>query len=131
MVTRTATALMARHEGGLPAPLLNHVPHVFGVAPEKQMVRSDAGRIVAVVQHIQSGRDRTVVEFPGQAVSLDPSLSTTPALKLAVAFGGRSCPEPAAIRLLDLGPESVYDRSEYLLHNRSIAYMPDTIPVET
>lgn len=86
------------------------VLHVDLLGPEEQMIRSNAGRVVTVVQDPKAIRDRAEVQFPRYAVSswgnsfsaglhdLDPTVT------LWINLAG---PDPARIRPLNLFPESV------------------------
>lgn len=94
------------------SPLAEAVPDVVSLCPQEQVIRPDAGGIVsvgAVVEDTQSVRDQALVDQPGEAMGvLVPALG----VQLPVAGGRpRACPEPAAVRLLDLLPEPLLPRS--------------------
>lgn len=100
-----AVALTASGDVAGPA-LGDHVGVVVGVRPEEQVGRVHAGRVVAGVEDLEAGRDRTVGQLPGETVgenrpSIDPDL--------AVAVAGRgTSPQPAPSSFLNLRPKPIH-----------------------
>lgn len=96
------------------APLACSISHVVGVCAEKEMVRSDTWRVVAVMADEQAIRDRSVGQFPGHTVRVRPSLAIP---ESAVASWAPHCPGPwptsIRIRLVNLRPEPRSDVSEW------------------
>ena len=86
------------------------VLHVIGMAPEEEVVRSHAARVVAAVQDLPVDRDFTGVLSVGKAMDTLPFVvGAAPdhsVAELGVLVPG---PEPASVRLLDGSPETVYD----------------------
>lgn len=92
-------------------PLAISISRVVGSRPDEKVIRSDARWVVAAVADGEARRDRTVGEFPRDAVR---EFSTTrvaragsehPVLHLPRAQG--ALPFPAAVALADLAPEPI------------------------
>lgn len=80
------------------------VAHVVGGRARIQVLRPDAGRIVAMMQDAQSDRDRAVVEFPRETVGTD-GVSTNPELPVAESVPA-ALPFPTAfVGTVHLRPE--------------------------
>lgn len=88
------------------ATLGAHVSEVVLEGPKEQMGRVYAWPIVAMVTDVHPGRDRSEVEFPREAVGVHVTPPVPPDSKASVATGSPSGPEPAALTLLDLRPET-------------------------
>ncbi len=87
------------------AALLVSVSSVIISRPKKQVVRSDAWRVVAPVEHAKVVRQGLVGQFEG--VSVSEYSRALPGTEYPVAFSHlRSDPQPARLGLLDLAPES-------------------------
>ena len=87
---------------------LNHVSHVVFMGAEKQMRRIDAGWVIAtgaVVQNVQTIRDRTVVQFPRQPMCIDDAWGTV-AVERPIAIPSRAAsPQPALARRVNVLPK--------------------------
>lgn len=86
------------------------IVHVVGVRAEKQMIRPYATTIIATMQYTQSGRDRTVGQFPCDSVggfgnSVDANQPISIRFHAAI-------PKPAAIRFHYSCPEPNFKRTE-------------------
>jgi len=82
-----------------------HVAHVVRLRPEKEMLGANTSAIVAAVQHLEAGRNRSVCHEPretmrGPADCLDPYESVAPSPECP-------CPFPALLALGDLCPEAL------------------------
>lgn len=98
--------------------LTNAILHVIGLCPGEEVFRSDALRIVAVMQYIQTLRWWAVDTFPSKTMSVNPGLVVW--LKSSIA-PWNMCPSPnptwtqlgTMLRgrpfLVDLGPKSILD----------------------
>ena len=75
--------------------------------PEKQMVRTNTTRVIAVMTNEHARRNRAVRQFPRYAMSANIPFAIGPASDDAIteAVRGRS-PQPAAIRPFNLAPET-------------------------
>jgi hypothetical protein len=93
------------------AAFLFAVGHVVGLGSEKQVIRIDAGRVVApwaIVEHEQSIGNRPIMEFPGPPMGSDTA--TILVTERSVVGGvAASSPEPARFGFPDLG-EKPFDR---------------------
>lgn len=90
--------------------LLSHVDQVGGLASEFQVSGIHARRIVAPMHDAHALRNRPVVNFPADTVSLQSSRSTA---QLAVSGGAaRRFPLPALIHApaIDMRPKLLSDR---------------------
>lgn len=91
-------------------PLRGHITQVVARRAEKEMVRSDALRVVAAVADEQPIGDRVVVQLPRKAVGKQRARRMSAGIQLAVAVAvQRSSPLPAPVRLADLRPEAIRD----------------------
>lgn len=92
--------------------LLNGITQVVAGRAEEQVIGTNAGRVVTVVAHVESHRDRAVREFVGEAVRPDKATVTVtsgdPKDSVSVRGMGGS-PDPARFRFLDLRPETRFD----------------------
>jgi len=90
--------------------LPRHVSGIgFGIS-EEQMIRPDAGRVVAAVTDKHAVRDRAVVDFPGDTMCSKWRHPLLAGAHLAVAWpGSAGCPQPASFRFCDLTPETFSD----------------------
>lgn len=80
-------------------------PHVLALRDEPEMGRVDAGSLLAQVVDDKPPRDRTVVRFPGNAMSAS---RVWPHVDFAVAVGeSRELPNPAGGRVAAVGDEVV------------------------
>lgn len=97
------------------------VARVHGVCPNEQVVRPNAGRVVAMVADGESFRDVAEVEPPGQAMGvLTATRATRAGSHNAVAESiARSLPLPASVALKDLAPKAVLLRGHYLVGPRA------------
>jgi hypothetical protein len=94
----------------LGASLENHVSRIRGAVPEKQVVRSDASRVVAFVQDADASRQRCpVIQLDGQPMSqLCTVFANTKLAITAVVFTAN--PNPAAISFYNFLPEAFCQR---------------------
>lgn len=82
---------------------------VVGSCAEPQVSRVDARRVVtirAIVQHLQTVRDRAISKFPCEAmrgVNLRPTLVPNAVMPVSVGIN-TSAPKPAIARLVNAGP---------------------------
>jgi hypothetical protein len=92
------------------ATLLAAVPVVVGLRAQRQVGSSDTRRRIADVHDDQTGRDRARGELVSYAVgvtSVLPTVQPTTGIEHAVTVSkGRAGPQPAAVRRLNLAPES-------------------------
>lgn len=107
MAGKTGVTIRSAVTSETSAALGDHVVNVVLNCPEEQVTGTDAGRIVAAVEHPQAIWDRAVVDFPGDAVS-EPHAGPLPSgPDDTVPLGQTVCrPGPATGGLLNLGPES-------------------------
>ena len=92
------------------ATLGSHVCRVVGRRAEKQMVRTNAWTVVAMVENPQASGDRAVGDLPRDAVSRLGSGAAYAELAVAVGKEG-TLPFPAAVASLDELPETLGERS--------------------
>lgn len=98
--------------------LLHHVGHVVCAGAEKEVVRSDASAIVTLMTDKEPFWDPTEVNLP--RVTMDSDLPTLDP-EVPISMGGESSgPEPAAVRLLDIDPESLLRGRLSLWHGTSL-----------
>ena len=93
---------------------------ILGCSKEK-MVRANASRVVAAMQHEKARRDRPTCQHPSQAMCSDvPSLSSTrnPESSISVAICTAS-PIPAAISFQNLLPKPNF----YIARWREVGYL--------
>lgn len=89
--------------------LPHHVGGIISRGAEEEVIGSDARRVVAPMEHQHPIRDRSIGEFPSNAVGKqDTASNTEPAVSLGVP---RCVPRPASIGLLDLRPKPSIDRA--------------------
>lgn len=91
--------------GRVHAPLALGVSHVVCLRSKKQVVRTNARRVVAAVTYAHAGRHRAVVDFPGHAIGrcealFEPNVSVT-------NRGPGSLPFPAPIPPFYLRPKTL------------------------
>lgn len=90
------------------ALLCCHISHVVLRSAEKQMIGANTTGVVAVMANIQPIRDRSVMNFPGDAMGIKVGLiGTTDA---TVSMRERAYPFPARIGLVDFCPEPCFKR---------------------
>jgi hypothetical protein len=104
---RPATSLSASSAA---APLGNHVGDVVVVGAEKEVIWSNACRIVARVQHVEAILDRSVVDEPRGSMGAYSVVGAVPDAPVTICVLV-PCPHPAPIALLDVQPESLHKRS--------------------
>lgn len=108
-------SLIRKFRRGVPlalrrSTLLLGVLHVVGVSADKQVIRSDARRVVAAMQDQKSPGNQTIRQFPSNTVRKYWTAITRYAhVAVAVPVGGAG-PQPAGIRLSHSTPESESDR---------------------
>lgn len=83
-------------------PLRQHIGSVVGGCTEEQMVRSNAGRVIASVANEQSCGYFPLVQFPGDPVS---PLMPTIRQHLSVTTPAYTLVDPAVIAFHDVCPE--------------------------
>lgn len=83
--------------------LVDRIPIVLKILAQKKVIRPNAWRIVAFVKHLQTIRNRSICQFPRNAVSQSASLPETP-IAVGVAIAS---PDPAGRGFLDLLPEAI------------------------
>jgi hypothetical protein len=97
-------AITVRH-----APLSRRIEHVLVMRGGEEMIRPDAGRVVARVADVQSRRNRTVRQFIREPMCLHSSGVADAEHAIASTIAG-SAPEPAPIGFLDVLPQSLGER---------------------
>lgn len=103
---------LARLKAGPIASLGYHICRVVFRIPEKQMVWSDAGRIIAVMADKEPGRYWPTVKFPGDAARSDwRAVSSSAPDSAAAMFVKATFPQPTSVSLLDLFPEPDFKRN--------------------
>lgn len=86
-------------------PFIDAIRDVISVGAQPQMLWVAAPRMVAMVQDMESNRDRAVREHPGDTVGED--MAPAP-----IAFGESiATPRPAVASAVHCGPEGVYLKS--------------------
>lgn len=117
---RLSMALAAHQNPVALAALGEHVGHVVNLRTKEQVLWIDAAGCVAPMEHLDPGGNGRKVNLPAGAVciSLSPVELEVPIAASVVAAD----PKPAAIRLLDLGPETC-DR--FLIHGNPSSCEPD------
>jgi hypothetical protein len=80
---------------------LHGVPAVVLLSPCVEMVRVDAPLHIAVVKHVEAGRDR-----PASDLVAEPMGSAAAELTIAVRVVQGALPEPTSRRFLDVPPEA-------------------------
>lgn len=93
-----------RMHGPIMTPLPRHIPHIVCVCPQKKMVRPHTWAIIAVMATVQSGKDRSIRQFIGHAVSRDSAAVKTKRPIAAWVTGGS--PQPAVISTGHVAPET-------------------------
>lgn len=87
--------------------LTNRIALIFQIGTEKQVIRSSAGWIVALVKHVHAFRNWSEVQLPRNTMGLRSSTRIPRYLNHSVTESGcASQPEPAAISLLDFAPKA-------------------------
>jgi hypothetical protein len=97
------------------------VAHIIGMGAKKKMVRSDAASVVTVMKDIQSADDCAVRQLPRKAMCLAADMPAFVALdkESSVAPTGYFAgPQPAAVSLLDVGPETLDEWYTRFSHGR-------------
>lgn len=93
------------------SPLVSHVSHVGGMGSRKQVIRAHAQGVVAAMADLDASGDRAVRDLPTDTMSAGGGLSArTGDLSVSLPVYGRA-PQPASVRLLDLLPETLSQRS--------------------
>lgn len=130
-------SLLRRDEHGF-AELLDVVGLVSTCIPEKQVVVSDAGRVITAVEDVRPMRDGTIFKFPRRAVgeheaslSLDAELAVPVAIATASPFVAH--PEFRHVSgygslFVDLRPESRFERSSAELHGSTSSGSAEASP---
>jgi hypothetical protein len=94
-----------------PPSFSNHVCGVVSRRAQEQMVRPDAQPHVTVVADEQPFRDCSKVNAPrDSAGSLVTPSSSVPDVSYAITVAGWACPEPAVGGLINVLPESFFQR---------------------
>lgn len=88
------------------SPLLAGIEQILCRGAEKEMLGSDTWRIIAVVADEQSASYRPIVELIGVPMCSDVGIVSGRELPIAAIIDA-ALPEPAAVRLLYLGPETL------------------------
>lgn len=95
-----------------PSALSVHVREIDSLGPQEEVVGSDAGWIIAGVQHVKALGDQPIGPYPRQFVSAD-GLSLVPkkpvvfsSLVVGTRLGENSRPHPTGVGLVDSGPEA-------------------------
>lgn len=92
--------------------LCDHIQNVVQWGAKEQMVWSNTGRVVAMMQNPQARWNHSKVEFPREPVSVNYTAIIPKDCSVPLAANGR-CPDPASISLIDLGPESFGCRARH------------------
>lgn len=88
------------------AAFSHHVAHIVRLRPKKKMVRPNASRDIAVMQHEQSRWNWAVGQFPREAMHQYRFGAFSPAYRRIAIGAFRDMPEPTSVRLYNLLPES-------------------------
>ncbi len=99
------------------AALLDRIPDIVLRGPQEKMLRIDANRIIAPVQHGQSIGDWPIRERPGKAVG-KPVLPQV-SLKTICVFIYPPRPYPTVLRLPNLGPKAYPKGTKPVMHGIS------------
>ena len=94
------------------AALRCHVGHVVGLRPKKQVVRSDARRVVAAMANLQAIRDCAVMQLPGDTVRKLSDSAPLYANAAVAECGEIARPRPASFRPSDVAPKAFRERRE-------------------
>ena len=108
--------LVSRQEGasiqaafGLPSSSFCFlVAHIIQMCPEKQVIRTNAQRVIATVQDMPARWNAAVYQYPCDARCWT-SLSIEAKSPVAICVL-RGCPDPAGLGLGDLVPEPLHTR---------------------
>jgi hypothetical protein len=99
--------------------LRSAVFHVGAAVPDKQVVRSNARRIVAMMQHPHPGRNMAVVKFPRDSMRRSmPFMANAvdPNHPVSVCVF-RPGPFPTTVSLSDLRPKPLLDGKMWFSHD--------------
>lgn len=78
--------------------------------PKEQVVGAAAGRVITFMTHDKAFWNRTKMQFPRKAMgSQEPTIDADMAIAVIVA---RTCPEPTALCLLNVAPETINSRCD-------------------
>lgn len=86
-----------------------HVPHIILSRAQEQMIRSNAWRVIAVMQNPQASRNRSVRKLPREAMSGHPTLRRNGKRAIAEPKAG-TLPRPATRTALYLIPKALLYR---------------------
>lgn len=103
-------------QAGCRPTLLSHVPRVVCGTAEKQMAWANARGVVAPMQDATAGGNLAEVNLPGEAMG-ERLLGVLVAQHPVACGHPAAYPEPAALGLLDPGPEPLSERSPAVVPN--------------
>jgi hypothetical protein len=89
----------------------NGIAHIVALRAGVQMLRADTASIVAVMQHKEPGRDRTVRQLVGHAVCALRRLAILYAEGAVAILVEGARPRPTAIALVDVAPKAFIERA--------------------
>ena len=96
--------------------LFRRIPHIVSIRAKKQVLHPDAGGVVAFVKAVKPIRNWAATQDPRRPVRFDLASSMYSFFNITVALGvSGSRPQPAPVRLLDLGKKSFYKRGRKIL----------------
>jgi hypothetical protein len=84
------------------------VAHIIQMCPKEQVIRTDAQRVIAMVQDVSAGWNAAVYQYPCDARCWE-GLSIEAKSPVAICIL-RGCPDPAGLGLGDLVPEPLHTR---------------------
>jgi hypothetical protein len=102
--------VIRKFAGGSSSPVFcNRVPAIVKFGAEKQMIRTDARRIIAAMENLHSIRDFAVVEQPRDAMRSHHSARIAhPEMSITIGDFG-SGPKPTRFGFLDLCPKANFE----------------------
>lgn len=102
--------------------LLHHVIDIVLPSSQEKMIRTDAGTIVASMQHPKGIRDRSMMQKPGRLGGKNQMSCGPRNVSVAVSVKARR-PQPAPIRDLHLCPEAFDEGWRKALRSEEIGFI--------
>jgi hypothetical protein len=109
-IGRPYLSYLLRGQSVITALLARHVLTVVSLRPEKQMIGSNARRVIAFMENFQSLRNRAVMQRPRQDVGPNAFFRIPSGLQCPVTPLVPVIPKPAPIGLTNLRPKSLIYR---------------------
>jgi len=101
----------------------DHISHVVFVSSEKQVIRTNARRVVTSVKHMRLGWNLAVMQNPRKPVREFPTPLVTCAPDMPVAVApATSSPKPTLFSPLDLGPKTSFYRCAKIGAHRRFSF---------